>query len=62
MVELLEVTPDVFDVIVITNHCWRDEEAECHSNLTNRTNVRIEVATAIRIKTGCTTSSFVNRL
>jgi hypothetical protein len=42
--------PDVFDTIVITNHCRGDQEAKCHSNLKNRTNVRIEVATAICIK------------
>jgi len=42
--------PDVFDTIVITNHYRRDQEAKCHSNLKNRTNVMTEVATVICIK------------
>jgi hypothetical protein len=32
---------DVFDTLVIMNHCRRDKEAKCHSNLKNRINVRV---------------------
>jgi hypothetical protein len=42
--------PDVFDTFVITNHYRGDQEAKCHSNLKNKTNVRTEVATVLCIK------------
>jgi hypothetical protein len=58
--------PDVFKMLMITNYYRRNQEAKCHSNLTNTASVRIEVLTEMCIKImvflGVTPCSSVDRL
>jgi hypothetical protein len=43
VVENLEVMPDVFDLLMVTNYSRWDQKAKCHSNLNNTNLVSHEI-------------------